>query len=44
MSAPGTTTDMFEGHEKDNNGAQFMPSAMLGGKELNMQMTLQPSG
>lgn len=41
---PTATTAMFEGHNQDVNGAQFTSNMTLTGEELNMQMTLQPSG
>jgi hypothetical protein len=44
-SAPGVETDVFTGHEQDNNGAQLGPAKTkaLAGEELNMRVTLQPS-
>jgi len=44
VNAAGTQTDMFKGHEKDNNGDQVSSSSSFSGQELNMQVTLKPSG
>ncbi len=40
----GVTTDMFASNELDNNGDQFLANSTLAGEELNMRVTVQPSG
>jgi len=42
-SAPGATTDVFAKHNGDMNGSH-LTATQKSGAELNMRMTLQPTG
>jgi hypothetical protein len=41
LSASGATTNQFEGHGMDTNGATFSPSSQYPNAQLNMEMTVQ---
>lgn len=43
VRSPGTATDMFTGHLKDENGDHVSAGSTLSGEALNMRVTLKPS-
>jgi hypothetical protein len=43
INVPGASTDMFAGHEKDNNGDHVTAQSSHANAELNMRVTLQPT-